>query len=167
MSGVTPCISVEVTDDPEAGDIALARPDDAAIGAWVQTALEVADVARDRPVDIAVLIAASETMRRMNNDYRGKDRPTNVLSFPVGDIAGLPGDAAVPLGDIVLCPEVIAREAAEQGKRPEDHWAHLCVHGALHLAGYDHVTAVEAAEMEALEVQILAGAGVSDPYAGN
>ena len=81
----------------------------------------------------------------MNREYRGKHRPTNVISFPGGPMTGLPMDAAIQLGDIVLCPSVIAAEAGEQGKQPDDHWAHLCVHGALHLAGYDHEDDADAA----------------------
>ena len=155
-------VSVEVTDISGAK-----RPQDASLETWIRAAFDATGIAVHGPVDVAVLVADGETVRQMNHDYRGKDKPTNVLSFPVGDLAGLPGDAAIPLGDIVLCPAVIAREASEQGKVENDHWAHLCVHGALHLAGFDHVTEEDAAEMEALEVQILAKMGISDPYAGD
>ncbi len=157
-------VAVEVSD--ATGAAASARPEDSSIEAWVQAALVTVGIPGRGAVEVAVLIADTGTVRQMNHDYRGKDKPTNVLSFPVGDLEGLPGEAAVPLGDIVLCPEVIAGEAAEQGKSPDDHWAHLCVHGALHLAGFDHDDDAEAAEMEALEVQILAELGVSDPYVG-
>ena len=155
-------IAVEVND--LSGAAAMARPQETSIQTWVQAALRTVDAAKRAPIDVAVLIADAGTARQMNHDYRGKDKPTNVLSFPVGDLEGLPDGAAVPLGDIVLCPEVIAAEAAEQGKSLDDHWAHLCVHGALHLAGFDHDGDAEAAEMEALEVQILTKIGVSDPY---
>ncbi len=155
-------VFVEVTDDAESA--AAARPPLANIEAWVVAALDATGVVSG-DAEVAVLLADDEAIRQMNREYRGKDRPTNVLSFPAGDIAGLPGDAPAPLGDIVLCPDVIAREAAEQGKAPDDHWAHLCVHGALHLAGYDHVEDDEARAMEALEVRILAGLGIADPYA--
>ena len=77
---------------------------------------------------------------------------------------GLPPETALQLGDIVLCPSVITAEAREQGKKPDDHWAHLCVHGALHLAGYDHDNDADAAVMEALEVRILGTLGMPDPY---
>ena len=162
MTAGTGCVFVEVTDNAES--TAAARPPLANIEAWVVAGLD-ATVAVSGDAEVAVMLADAETIRQMNREYRGKDRPTNVLSFPAGDIAGLPGDAPAPLGDIVLCPDVIAREAAEQGKAPDDHWAHLCVHGALHLAGYDHVEDDEARAMEALEVRILAGLGIADPYA--
>ena len=155
-------VFVEVAD--VSGALETSRPDDSAIEGWVQAALAAVDVPKRGTAEVAVLVADSETVRQMNYDHRGKDGPTNVLSFPVRDLVGLPDEASVPLGDVVLCPEVIARESAEQGKAADDHWAHLCVHGALHLAGFDHENAADAAEMEALEVKILAEMGVSDPY---
>ena len=103
-------------------------------------------------------------MRALNRDYRDKDKPTNVLSFPGGNVAGLPDDEPSTLGDIVICPAVLAAEAAEQGKPLEHHWAHLCIHGALHLAGYDHVEESDAKSMESLETELLAKLGVPDPY---
>ncbi|MBA3981050.1 MAG: rRNA maturation RNase YbeY, partial [Alcanivorax sp.] len=101
----------------------------------------------------------------LNHDYRGKDAPTNVLSFPFEMPEGLTlsGDELI-LGDIALCADVIAREATEQGKPAAHHWAHMVVHGVLHLLGYDHVADDDAADMEALEVTILAGLGIPDPY---
>jgi probable rRNA maturation factor len=98
--------------------------------------------------------------------YRDKDRPTNVLSFPAGDIVGLPDDAPHLLGDVVVCAGVVAGEAAEQGKRLEDHWAHMLVHGTLHLLGHDHGDEREAEAMEALEARILAAGDIKDPYSG-
>ena len=132
---------------------------------WIRTALEAVECRPGRDLDVAVLLADAGDMRRINRDYRQRDKPTNVLSFPGGELSGLPADAALLLGDIVLCPEVIAREAGEQGKVIDNHWCHLCVHGALHLAGYDHVTAVDAERMEAAERRLLAGFGIPDPYA--
>ena len=99
--------------------------------------------------------------RQLNADYRGKDYATNVLSFP----ANVAIDGERWLGDLVLCAPVIAREAAEQGKSLPDHYAHLLVHGLLHLLGHDHQDDAEAEAMEALEVQLLAGLGVGNPYA--
>lgn len=104
-------------------------------------------------------------MRELNRDFRQQDRPTNVLSFPAATISGLPADAAQALGDIVLCAEIVCDEAAGQGKSVDDHWAHMLVHGTLHLLGYDHQVDEDAVEMEALEVKILSDHGVSDPYA--
>jgi probable rRNA maturation factor len=100
--------------------------------------------------------------RGMNRQYRGKDYATNVLSFPHEP---LPGDKSGLLGDLVLCPAVIAREAAEQDKPLRDHYAHLTIHGVLHLVGHDHVTTAGAKHMESLETRILAGIGIANPYA--
>lgn len=108
------------------------------------------------------VVGAAES-RRLNHRWRGKDRATNVLSFPAGEPVTGPEEPA-PLGDIVLCAPVIRREAREQGKPPGAHWAHMVVHGMLHLLGYDHVSAPDAAEMEGLEMRLLADLGVADPY---
>lgn len=104
--------------------------------------------------------------RALNHRWRGKDYATNVLAFPGAAPPGLP-EGSVPevLGDIVLCAPVVAREAAEQNKRLLDHWAHLVVHGVLHLRGFDHIKAEAAAEMERREQEILASIGIEDPYA--
>jgi probable rRNA maturation factor len=114
--------------------------------------------------EVSVRVVDTEEIQNLNREYRGKDQPTNVLSFPAGPVAGLPPDAPVPLGDIVVCATVIRDEAAEQGKAVGDHWAHLLIHGTLHLLGYDHEADTEAAQMEALETHILARHGLADPY---
>ena len=103
-------------------------------------------------------------MRRLNSEYRASDKPTNVLSFPAGDIAGLPTDAAAPLGDLVVCASVVRDQAKAQGKALEDHWAHMIVHGTLHLLGFDHEDDDEAADMEGREIEILRTHGVANPY---
>lgn len=103
------------------------------------------------------MLTDDDEVRQLNARWRGQDKPTNVLSFPAGD--------AVLLGDVVLAFETVEREAAAQGKRFGDHLSHLVVHGALHLIGYDHVKAGDAAAMEALERRVLAGLGIADPYA--
>ncbi len=113
---------------------------------------------------MSVRVVDSEEMRALNRDYRQQDQVTNVLSFPAETIAGLPGAATQALGDIVVCAEQVAEEAGRQGKRLDDHWAHLLVHGTLHLLGYDHQADAEAVEMEDLEARILAKYGVSNPY---
>ena len=135
------------------------------IAAWVQAALDAGDVHAGRDVDVSVAVVDTETIRDLNRRYRHRDRPTNVLSFPADRVAGLPDGGALFLGDIVLCAEVVADEAAAAGRPETSHWAHLCVHGALHLGGYDHVVAGEAERMEALETRILEAFGIGDPYA--
>ncbi|MFL1404303.1 rRNA maturation RNase YbeY [Marinobacter sp. M1N3S26] len=106
------------------------------------------------------LVDESES-QALNHQYRGKDRPTNVLSFPFEAPAGI----TVPLaGDLVICAPVVAREAAEQDKTPEAHWAHMVIHGLLHLQGYDHIEDDEAEAMEALEIRLLADLGYGNPY---
>jgi probable rRNA maturation factor len=113
------------------------------------------------PAIIGVILTGDAEQRRLNRDFRGKDAPTNVLSFPIGDAAP---DGPVMLGDVVLAFETVAREAGEQGKPLADHMRHLVVHGVLHLLGFDHETEGEAEIMEAREKEILAGLGVPDPY---
>jgi probable rRNA maturation factor len=114
-----------------------------------------------RNAQVNILVVDAEAGRRFNRQYRHKDYPTNVLSFPWQPA---PGDKSRLLGDLVICAPVVAREAAEQGKRPRDHWAHLTIHGVLHLLGHDHETPAEALRMEALEIRILAGLGIPNPY---
>lgn len=114
--------------------------------------------------DVAVLFTSDAAIAAINAEWRGKDKPTNVLSFPVPEDIAVPEGEARPLGDIVLAHGVIALEAEEQGKTLRDHTTHLIVHGALHLLGYDHESDDEAEEMEALETRILKGLGISDPY---
>ncbi|HEY4561011.1 MAG TPA: rRNA maturation RNase YbeY [Lysobacter sp.] len=136
-------------------------PSSASFRKWVAAAL--AD--RDVPAEMAIRIVAPDEGRELNRTYRGKDYATNVLSFPAELPEGLPEDVELPLlGDLVICADVVAREAAEQGKRPADHWAHLVVHGTLHLLGWDHEAEEEAEAMEAREREILAGLGIADPY---
>ncbi len=114
--------------------------------------------------EAAIALSSDERVRALNLAYRGKDKPTNVLSFPAGE-DGLPPGSRRHLGDIVLAAETVAQEAAAEGKPLRHHLQHLAVHGLLHLLGYDHETEAEAAEMEALEVEILERLGVPDPYA--
>ncbi len=122
------------------------------------------DTARD--IEISVRIVDEDEGSSLNRQYRGKDTATNVLSFPLMDAGsdGAPAGLPLALGDIVICGPVVAREASEQGRDSSDHWAHMLVHGALHLFGYEHETDEQAAEMESLEVRILADGGVQDPY---
>ncbi len=111
--------------------------------------------------NLSIRLVGAEEGQALNAQYRHKDYPTNVLSFP----AELPDGVELPLlGDLVLCVPVVEREAAEQGKPLLHHWAHLTIHGVLHLLGHDHLQEDEAAAMEALEVQALARLGIPDPY---
>ena len=113
---------------------------------------------------IAILFTDDDEIAAINAEWRGKDKPTNVLSFPIPEDMPVPAGEPRSLGDIVLAHGVIAREAEEQGKTLHDHATHLIVHGTLHLLGFDHETDGEAEEMEALETRILKGLGISDPY---
>ena len=116
---------------------------------------------------VTVRIVDEDEARELNRDYRGKDYATNVLTFAYGEGDDMPLPEGLPLmGDLVLCRQVVEREAAEQGKALDAHYAHLSVHGMLHLQGFDHLEDAEADEMEARERQILADLGYADPYAG-
>ncbi len=132
------------------------------VDAWVSRAVEAAGAPHD--VEVSVRIVDGDEIRALNRDYREKDKATNVLSFPAGPLAGLPDDTPVLIGDIVVCASVVESEAAEQGKAVGDHWAHMLVHGTLHLLGFDHEDDAEAAEMEALETRVLTEHGLPDPY---
>lgn len=115
---------------------------------------------------LTIRLVEPEESRALNRQYRGIDRPTNVLSFPCELPPGIDPDDPVHalLGDLVICPEVVQREALEQGKSVRAHWAHMTVHGILHLLDYDHITEAEATRMESLETVILGGLGFPPPY---
>ncbi len=151
------CIDIQVMSSP------AGIPSEGDIRSWIGAVLERIDAGG--AVEISLRIVDEDEGRTLNKAYRGKDRPTNVLSFPSGIGSELPAGLPRPLGDVVICAPLVRREAAEQGKAESDHWAHLLVHGTLHLLGYDHESATEAEAMEALEREILAGRGVADPYA--
>ena len=131
------------------------------------------------PALVSMLITSSEEIQQLNKQYRDKDKPTNVLSFPMELPEGVPEEMPEELaqemseemaqdvsllGDIALCAPVISQEAVQQSKTQEEHWAHMVVHGMLHLQGYDHIEDAEAEVMEGLEVKILDRLGFSDPY---
>lgn len=129
---------------------------------WVGAAL----AGRIKDADLAIRIVDTLEAKHLNAHYRGKDYPTNVLSFPAERPPGLPKSARFPLlGDLVMCAPVIAREAEEQGKSLISHYAHMTVHGSLHLLGWDHELEADALAMEQLEREILAELGLDDPYA--
>ncbi|HCK63638.1 MAG TPA: rRNA maturation RNase YbeY [Acinetobacter radioresistens] len=130
----------------------------------IETTLRHLDVKQDCEIGIACVDL--DQSHQLNLEYRRKDKPTNVLSFP-SEIPEeiLPMLAARPLGDLVICIPVVLQEAAEQHKVPVEHFTHMLVHGTLHLLGYDHeISDEDADEMEALEIEILAKLGLNDPY---
>jgi probable rRNA maturation factor len=123
-----------------------------------------------RVIEISVRLADDEAVRALNSEWRGKDRPTNVLSFPMIDAQEL-GEVSAPgpelmLGDMILARGVCSAEATDKGIALKDHAAHLIVHGTLHLLGYDHCEEDAAEDMEAREVRALRRLGIADPYAG-
>lgn len=127
-------------------------------------ALATVSDAPQGPLEISLLLTDDAGIRALNRQWRGQDKPTNVLSFPVPERRVGPGPRL--LGDVALAFETVRAEAEAEGKRFEDHVAHLLVHGALHLLGYDHELEGQAEIMEALEVKALAALGVADPYRG-
>ncbi|SIO06273.1 probable rRNA maturation factor [Sulfurivirga caldicuralii] len=138
-----------------------AVPTEEQVTQWAQTALSRAG----RSGDLTVRIVSPEEIQALNATYRGKDQPTNVLSFPFEipqDVADALDDAY--LGDVAICAEVVANEAEAQGKPLTAHWAHMVVHGTLHLLGFDHIKPDQAQEMERLETEILAELGFANPY---
>lgn len=158
--------SPSLTVDLEVACQAEALPTSEAVSTWLRGALRCSERTRGTRFEVSVRIVDEPEIQRLNADYRGKDTPTNVLAFPVERaIANLTAtQEARPLGDLVVCAPVIAREAQEQDKRHDAHWAHILVHGMLHLLGYDHERPEEAFEMESLEARVLAAGGVANPY---
>ena len=130
---------------------------------WIGTALAGRATG---PAGVVLRIVDEAESRRLNREFRGKNQPTNVLSFRFEPPPGVPAAALGDhLGDLVICAPVVLREATEQDKAPEAHWAHMVIHGVLHLLGYDHQNDAEAAEMEGREREILQRLGYPDPYA--
>jgi len=126
---------------------------------WIEA---IPELRKRRAAEVAIVIVDTDEGRDFNQRFRHRDYATNVLSFPY---ERLPGDRSGLLGDLVVCAPVVAREAREQGKRTRDHYAHMTIHGVLHLLGHDHENDADAQHMEALETRILAGLGIADPYA--
>jgi probable rRNA maturation factor len=151
-------LAIDISRNTEGWPDSLdARADEA-----VRAALTASKAKLSGPAELSIVLTDDAEQRVLNRDWRGIDKPTNVLSFPqiepFGPVSGI-------VGDIILARETLEREAAEQGISVEDHFTHLVVHGFLHLLGYDHVKDDEALAMEGLETQILASLGVADPYA--
>jgi probable rRNA maturation factor len=147
-------LTVQYADKPKG------TPGKKLIRSWAEAALEAG-----LDASITVRIVDEAEARSLNREFRHKDYATNVLSFAFNEGEPMPGMEDVVMGDLVLCPAVVEREAFEQGKALEAHWAHLIVHGVLHLQGYDHEDELEAEAMEGLETALLASLGYPDPYA--
>lgn len=138
------------------------HPDEAFFRDWIWRSFIGSDAQNSqRPIEINIYLTTANEIQQLNSTYRSKDKATNVLSFPAG---ALPGYPYLALGDMIFCPEVIYQEAQEQKKHYQNHFAHLIIHATLHLLGYDHIEAEEAAEMEAIEIAILAKANIANPY---
>jgi probable rRNA maturation factor len=152
-------LTIEIGHSAAGWGRALPDPDEsvrrAALAAW--------KAAGSGAAELSVQLSDDAEVRRLNREYRGKDSPTNVLSFSAAD-DGAPGRPRL-LGDVVLALETLQIEAAEQSKSLGDHLSHMTVHGVLHLLGHDHETEAQATAMEALETEILNELGISDPYA--
>lgn len=146
-------LALDVQRASKAGDL----PSDTHLRRWARAAL--ADIGGSH--ELTVRIVDADESAALNAEYRHKHGPTNVLSFP---FEAPPGMNTRLLGDLVVCAEVVRREAREQGKPPQAHWAHMIVHGVLHLRGFDHATDAEARTMEMLEIEILARLGYPNPY---
>jgi probable rRNA maturation factor len=132
-------------------------PSEADFRLWVEKALPTIG----EEFEVTIRIVDEEESHALNHEYRGKDKPTNVLSFP---FEAPPGLELPLLGDLVICTQIVEQEAVEQKKPLLHHWAHMTIHGILHLRGYDHINDDEADEMESIETQLLASLSISDPY---
>lgn len=132
-------------------------PDEAAFQRWLEGVLPQFQ----EEAEVTIRLVDEAESNELNLTYRGMDKPTNVLSFP---FEAPPGIELPLLGDLIICRQVVEREAVEQDKALEAHWAHMVVHGSLHLLGYDHIEDDEAEEMESLETEIMHGLGYPDPY---
>ncbi|MDM7861207.1 rRNA maturation RNase YbeY [Alteromonas sp. ASW11-36] len=125
---------------------------------WTTLALDANQL---KARELTIRLVNSDESQQLNAQYRGKDKPTNVLSFPFE----CPPEVDIPLlGDLVICADVVEREATEQNKPLNHHYAHLTIHGVLHLLGFDHIDPEQAVEMESLETRLLAKLGIDDPY---
>ncbi|NQZ20528.1 MAG: rRNA maturation RNase YbeY [Colwellia sp.] len=132
-------------------------PSTAELQCWVETALGH----YNKDFELTIRIVAIAESQALNHQYREKNKPTNVLSFPFEVPEGIELNL---LGDLVVCADVVAKEAQEQHKKLNHHWAHMVIHGCLHLLGFDHIDDNEATEMEALETRLLKELDISDPY---
>lgn len=156
-------VDIQLADDlPETIE---EPPPSSSLLAWAQAAWQGAP---DAEPELSLRIVSAAESQQLNRDYRGKDKPTNVLSFPMQmEAAFMPVEETgmdEMLGDLAICAQVVEDEAREQGKSLEAHWAHMVVHGMLHLQGFDHIEDDEAERMEQLEINILQQLGFANPY---
>lgn len=156
-------LSVDLLNVSDADDL----PTEEQMRAWVEPTLQASTANYSGGFELAVRLVGESESQALNSRYRQQDKATNVLSFPFGPMAGLPVEEVRFLGDLVICVPVVEREARDQKKPVLSHWAHLVVHGTLHLLGHDHEDDAEAAAMEALEITILRSLGIQDPYLKN
>ena len=158
-----PAEAIDLDIDLQIASTMAGLPDQESVYHWVHCALSTVGyhTPTDLTTELSLRVVDEEEARELNKTYRNKDYATNVLSFPFDGPEDIP---LALLGDLVICAPVVQREAQEQHKTELNHWAHLVIHGTLHLLGYDHMEAAEADEMEALEVQILKQFGMADPY---
>lgn len=153
---------MQVQVDIEIASASQQIPDSTLIEQWIGAALAQVESFNRTDAEVSLYIVDEDEGQSLNQQYRAKDYPTNVLSFP----ADLPEELNLPLlGDLVVCAPVVEREALEQQKTLTAHWAHMLVHGTLHLLGFDHIDDDEAEAMEALETRILTSLGFDAPYA--
>lgn len=134
-------------------------PDEQLAASWIDAVLAV--VSQGKVVQVSLCVVNRQEITALNEKYRNINKATNVLSFPY---EMMPGVELTLIGDVVVCAEVVNEEAQQQGKSLQQHWAHMVVHGTLHLLGYDHIHKADAEQMEALEIKILSKLGFSNPY---
>lgn len=148
-------VDVQIASDNQA------LPETAALIKWVELATQQRSLA-----EVVIRVVDEDESAELNETYRQKKGPTNVLSFPFEMPPELPDDAISDdiLGDLVICAPVVVKEAKEQGKAVLSHWAHMVVHGCLHLQGYDHINECDAQAMEAIEIDLLSRIGINNPY---
>lgn len=151
-------INANIDVDLQIASTATNLPTESEFSLWVNCALQQ----YNKSFELTIRIVEVEESQQLNSQYRQKDKPTNVLSFPFEVPEGIELNL---LGDLVICADLVVQEALEQNKAIKDHWAHLVIHGCLHLLGFDHIEDDEAQEMESLEISLLAQLNINDPYA--
>jgi len=153
-------INLEIQNAIDAQNI----PTESQVNDWIKATLKGAEYPFET-IDLTIRIVSRDESQQLNHDYRAKNSPTNVLSFPFEPPEMIPASEFEGLlGDLAICHDLVIEEAQQQNKKVENHWAHLIIHGVLHLLGYDHIDQTEAEAMEKLEVEILAQFKIADPY---